>query len=91
MFEDFCRRWGLTLDGAVMHAGLGIVAPVRRAGDRGDERCASIMWIDASTAQEALVLAVWTGAALHACSKPILPRALLLEWLIAAFTARSTR
>lgn len=53
-----CHRWALSLDGAPMHGYLGLVVPVRRAG----ERCVlKLSWPDESTTYEALALATWNG------------------------------
>lgn len=57
--ETLCQRWGLTLDGTVMHGYLGVVVPVRR----GEERCVlKVSWRDESNTDEALALAAWQGA-----------------------------
>ncbi|MEZ4832082.1 MAG: aminoglycoside phosphotransferase family protein [Caldilineaceae bacterium] len=65
------------------------MAPVRRVGDRGDERCAlKLAWIDASTAQEALVLAVWDGRRCTPARSRSAAGALLLERLDAQRSLR---
>ena len=33
LVESMCRRWHLTVDGEPMHGYLGLVVPVRRAGE----------------------------------------------------------
>ena len=56
--ENYCTRWGLTIDGHPWHGYIGLVVPVRR----GDELCAlKISWIDDETRHEALALRLWNG------------------------------
>jgi streptomycin 6-kinase len=54
-----CQTWNLVIDGLPMHGYLGLVVPVVR----GDEPCVlKLSWLDESTTDEALALAVWRGA-----------------------------
>jgi streptomycin 6-kinase len=79
LVQSLCARWGLAVDGPPMHGYLGLVVPVRRAG----EACAlKVSWIDESSADEAAALAAWggRGAALLLEAEPALG-ALLLERL----------
>lgn len=58
LVEELCQRWRLEVDGPPMHGYLGLVIPVRRAG----EPCAlKVSWRDESNADEAAALATWDG------------------------------
>jgi streptomycin 6-kinase len=53
-----CADWGLTVDGAPTHGGIGLVVPTRR----GDELSAlKVSLGDDSTTHEALALETWGG------------------------------
>ena len=53
-----CTRWGLAVDGPVLHGYLGLAVPVRR----GDEACVlKVSWIEEATRDEAAALAAWGG------------------------------
>ncbi|MBI1297062.1 hypothetical protein GC175_19105 [bacterium] len=79
LFDAFCRRWDLVLDGEVLHGYLGLVVPVLRE----DERCVlKLSWRNASLTQEMQALKTWAGngAALLLEADPA-QGALLLERL----------
>jgi len=79
LVEDLCQHWNLTVDGPVMPGYLGLVIPVRSV----EEPCVlKVSWIDESTSDEAMALAVWNGqgAVRLLASQPALG-ALLLERL----------
>jgi streptomycin 6-kinase len=77
-----CARWGLVVDGAVMHGYLGIVVPVRC----GPELCVlKVSWRDESTVDEATALTVWGGrGAVRLLDLDEAQGAMLLERLDAA-------
>jgi streptomycin 6-kinase len=56
--EGLCQRWSLEVDGAVMHGGLSLVVPVRRAGEAFVLRVA---WPHGATAGEIIALRAWDG------------------------------
>ena len=58
LVETLCADWGLTIDGAPSHGGIGLVVPTRR----GDEL--SVLKVslgDESTEHEAMALEAWAG------------------------------
>jgi streptomycin 6-kinase len=58
LVESLCRRWELTLNGAPMHGGIGLVLPALR----GAEPCVlKVGWRDSTTVDEAKALAHWDG------------------------------
>lgn len=79
LIEELCQRWRLAPDGSSMHGGLGLVIPVRRAG----ELCAlKVSWKDESNADEAAALAAWDGqGAVRLLASDPARGALLLERL----------
>lgn len=79
LVDALCQRWGLTLDGPVLHGYLGVVVPVRR----GAEACVlKVSWPDPSNMDEAQALAVWQGVgAAHLLAVEPAYHALLLERL----------
>lgn len=53
-----CEQWSLEPDGAVMHGGLSLVVPVKRAG----EACVlRVAWPHGETALEVIALQTWGG------------------------------
>jgi streptomycin 6-kinase len=79
LVESLCQEWDLAIEGAPMHGYLGLVVPVRRAG----EPCVlKVSWRDESTAHEALALSTWNGngAVRLLAARPALD-AMLLERL----------
>lgn len=58
LIEQLCASWRLTPDGAPLHGGLGLVLPVRRAGEA---LVLKVSWPHAATAQEVAALSAWNG------------------------------
>ncbi len=58
LVKALCERWGLVLDGPVMHGYLSLVVSVRR----GDELCVlKVSWISEADTGQAAALAAWAG------------------------------
>lgn len=77
MVDSLGQRWGLTLDGTVMHGDNGLVVPVKHA----DEPCAlKVSWLSPATLDEAAVLRAWGGrGAIHLLETDPHSGAMLLE------------
>ncbi len=82
-----CERWSLEPDGAVMHGGLSLVVPVKRAG----EACVlRVAWPHGETALEVIALQTWAGrGAVRLLEVSYDADALLLERLDATRSLKS--
>ena len=58
LVESLCVKWGLAVDGALMHGYFGLVVPVKW----GDEACVlKVSWQTRETQDEAAALRAWEG------------------------------
>jgi streptomycin 6-kinase len=57
--ERYLRRWGLTVDGSVMHGMVGLVLPVRR--DDGTQAVLKLQPLDPEHLGEGTALRTWAG------------------------------
>lgn len=82
--ESCCRRWDLTVDGAVMHGYIALVLPVRRGSEA---LILKVGWLDDETMHEESALRLWNGAgAVKLVDADVSAGALLLERLDATKT-----
>ena len=56
--RELCRRWGLAVDGPLLHGYVAVVLPVRR---RNVPLMLKVSWIDRSSEHEILALRAWAG------------------------------